>query len=614
MIGAMATQPPIDDASKPRTVASSPTTNPSLTHQPWLLALVLAIVTFVVYFPALHGGFVFDDVLIIRSPLVHASDGLYRFWFTKEASDYYPLSWSLWWAEWQAWGMDATGYHVVNVLLHAVNAILIWTVLRRLKIPGAWLAALVFAIHPVNAATVAWISEQKNTLSMLFYALAILLYLRFDEKSDWRWYAASLMAFLLALFSKTAVVMLPVVLLGCVWWQRGRMRSKDLLRTVPFFIPSLVSGLVTIWFQHEHYLIAHPVRNVGFPFRLAAAGWVPWFYLYKALLPLNLSVIYPQWHINVSQWTAWLPGAFLVGCFILFWVKRNTWGRSCLFGLGYFVVMLFPVLGFFDQGFYQYSLVSDHWQYYSIIGVIALVVAAAVIGWRTNPPGRALSEVTGVAIALLLGAATWTRAGVYATSETLWRDTLAKNPNAWMAHNNLGLALQGVGNIPEAIEHYEQAVRLNPGFAEAHNNFGSALQQAGNLEAAREQYEQAVRLAPDYAHAHNNLGVVLFQLQHLPEAKAQYEEALRLEPDYAKAHVNLGLVLAALGNVAEAMQHWEQALRINPNSADAHYYRGLAFGRTGRTQEAIEEYNQALRLNPNFAEARNALARLQSGQ
>ena len=253
----------------------SPTTKAPSTRRFWLLAFALAVVTFVVYFPALGGGFVFDDdSLIIQNQLIHASDGLHRFWFTTQAPDYYPLTWSLWWVEWHLWGDNASAYHVVNVLLHAVNVILVWRILRRLKIPGAWLAALVFAVHPVNVATVAWISEQKNTLSMLFYAIAILLYLKFDEEGNGRSYLFSLAAFLLALLSKSAVVMLPVVLLGCVWWQRRRIQWKDVLRTLPFFALSLGSGLTTIWFQHNRALGGHAVRTGGFLSHLAAAcGW-----------------------------------------------------------------------------------------------------------------------------------------------------------------------------------------------------------------------------------------------------------------------------------------------------------------------------------------------------
>ncbi len=576
---------------------------------------VIILLTLLAYIPALRGGFVFDDdTLIVHNPLVHASDGLYRFWFTTQAPDYYPLIWSLWWAEWRLWGDNATGYHVVNVLLHAVNATLMWTILRRLEIPGAWLAALIFAVHPVNVATVAWISEQKNTLSMFFYAVAILSYLRFDETNDRRWYGVSWATFLLALFSKTAVVMLPFVLLGCVWWQRGRVRPKDLLRSAPFFLLSLASGLVTIWFQQERVLKVHPLQAAGFPFRLAMAGWAPWFYLYKALLPFNLSAIYPRWNIDISRWVSYLPGTFLVGGLALFWWKRRTWGRPWFFGLGYFVVMLFPVLGFFDQSFYRYSLVSDHWQYYSIVGVIALAVAVIAAIGRIYQPERIVREVALLVVLLALGMATWTRAGVYATSETLWRDTLVRNPNAWMAHNNLGLALVQAGRTPEAIEHLEQALRLKPDYVDAHYNLGLALAQAGRTPGAIEHFEQALRLKPDYVDAHSNLGIVLAQAGRTPEAIEHFEQALRIKPDYAELHCNLGLALVQAGRTPEAIGHFEQALRLKPDYADAHYNLGIILAQAGRTAEAIEHLEQALRIEPDLADARSVLTQLQSRQ
>ena len=300
-------------------------------------AALIILLTVLAYLPALRAGFVFDDYpLILDNRMVKAHDGLHRFWFTTQAPDYYPLTWSLWWAEWRLWGPHPFGYHAVNVLLHAANALLIWMVLRRLKIPGSVAGGLVFALHPVNVATVAWISEQKNTLSMLFYLIAILLYLRFDDEArwprserGWRWYGLSLAAFLLALFSKTAVVMLPVVLLGCLWWRRNRIRWKDLLYTLPFFALSLIFGLVTIWFQHNRALEGHVVQTVGFASRLATAGWVPWFYVYKTLLPFDLTVVYPKWQIDASHWLSYVPGVILIALLALFWWKRKTWwGRS----------------------------------------------------------------------------------------------------------------------------------------------------------------------------------------------------------------------------------------------------------------------------------------------
>jgi len=579
-------------------------------------ATLIILLTVVAYVPAMRGGFIWDDGLLIsENRTVRASDGLYRFWFTTEAPDYYPLAWSLWWLEWRLWGDSTTGYHVVNVLLHAVNAVLVWIILRHLKIPGAWLAGLLFAVHPVNVATVAWISEQKNTLSMLFYAVAILLYLRFDEDGRWRWYGLSLAAFLLALLSKSAVVMLPVVLLGCVWWTRGKVRWKDFLRCGPFFGLSLVLGLVTIWFQYHQALGGYTIRAASFPSRLAAAGWVPWFYLYKALLPLNLTVIYPKWQIDASRWVSYLPGIILVGCLIVFWWRRKTWGRPLLFGLGYFVVMLFPVLGFFDQGFYQFSLVADHWQYCSIVGAIALSVAAGeMIFRRMGEQRRCLGTVAGMAVLMVLAVATWRRGHVYADEETLWRDNVAKNPNAWLAHHNLGIALGQAGRIQEAIWHWEQALRIKPDYARTHYNLGIALGQVGKLADAIAHYEQALRIKPDYAEAHNSLGAALWQAGRIQEAIGHYEQALRIKPDYAEAHNNLGTVLAGQGRVSEAIAEYAAALRIKPDYADAHYNLGVALASQGRISEAIAEYAAALRIKPDHAEAHHDLGIVLAGQ
>jgi len=541
-------------------------------------AVLIVVLTMVVYIPAMRGGFIWDDALFITdNPMMKAHDGLHRFWLTTEAPDYYPLTWSLWWLEWRAWGSNATGYHVVNILLHAANAVLVWMILRRLKISGAWLAALAFAIHPVNVATVAWISEQKNTLSMMFSAVAVLLYLKFDESDRWPWYGLSLMAFLLALLSKSAAVMLPVVLLGCVWWMRHRIRWKDLLRCAPFFLLSLVLGLATVWFQY-HQVLEEAITNRRVAVRLAAAGWAPWFYFGKTLVPLNLMLIYPKWHIDASRWICYVPGVLWIACFVVFWWKRESWGRPLLFGFGCFVAMLFPVLGFFDQGFYEYSAVADHWQYYSIIGIIALVVAAGEGICRRLGERRRWAEVlVGAAVFLTLGAATWKRTCVYATNETFWWDNVTRNPGASVAHFNLGEALAQKGEIKEAIDCYERALKLDP----------------------------------DYAQAHNNLGNSLFEVGRVEEAIAHLKEAVRLKPDSATMHSNLGGVLVQTGRTDEGIKQLEEAVRLKPDFADAQYNWGVALEQAGRNQEAIGHFQEALQIEPDYVEARNELARLQ---
>jgi tetratricopeptide (TPR) repeat protein len=639
-----------DDALHQPPASSAPTPYVWFDYRPWFLALVLVLVTFAAYQPVWRAGVIWDDEeLVTDNRMVQAPDGLRRMWLTTDVLGYWPLTSSAWWLEWRLWGNHPTGYHAVNVLLHAINAVLVWAILWRLKVPGSWLAGCVFALHPVNVASVAWISEQKNMLSMLFYLIAILLYLRFDEEGGWRWYGFSLGAFLLALLSKTAVVMLPVVLLGCIWWMRGRVRREDFLRSLPFFVLSLVMGLVTISFQYPRAVGGHAPQTEGFFTRLAVAGSTPWFYLYKTLLPINLTVIYPKWDIDASPWTAFAPGIILLGCLTWFWRRRKSWARPLLFGLGYFVVTLFPVSGFFHQSFHLYSFVADHWLYHSIAGVIALVVAAGVeICRRLGHRGRSVGVVVGVGVMIALGAATWDRACVYAADQTLWRDTLTKNPKAWVAHDNLGIDLEHAGKIEEAIAHYEQALRIEPDYAEAHYHLGNALAQTGKIEEAiahfeqalriepddaeahynlgnvflREgkvsdaigHYEQALRSNPDYAEAHYNCGVALELVDRMRDAITHYEYALQIKPDYAEAHNNLGIALKKAGMIQEAMAHYEQALRIKPDYAEAHYNLGNALAQVDRLPEAILQYEQALQIKPDFTQAQNALARLQARQ
>ncbi len=313
-----------------------------------LLAVALVALTLLAYLPAMRGGFIWnDDTFLTGNPLIKSWDGLRRFWFTADPPDYFPLTSTSLWLEWRLWGMNPAGYHVVNVLLHALSAMLLWRVLKRLKAPGAWLAGLIFAVHPVNVESVAWITERKNTLAMALFMASLLAYLKFDEDDAPRAYALALGLFLLALLAKTSVIMLPAVLLLCAWWRRGRIRRRDILRAIPFAALSGALALVTAWYQYHRAIAAEVVRTDGFLARTAGAGWAAWFYLYKALLPAKLCFVYPRWALAVS-FLSFLPDLLLLALLVLLWRNRRGWGRPLLFGLGYFLVSLAPVAGFLN--------------------------------------------------------------------------------------------------------------------------------------------------------------------------------------------------------------------------------------------------------------------------
>ena len=555
------------------------------------------LATVIVYLPALHGGFIFDDdIFLEKSPLILRADGLYRFWFTAAAPDYFPLTSTTLWLEWRLWGGHPFGFHLVNVLLHAASAVILWRVLARLGLRGAaWVAAALFAIHPVNVESVAWITERKNTLAMFLYAWTLLWYLKFEDTGRRRWYGLALAAFALALLSKAAVAPLPLVLLGIAWWRRGRIEWTDFRRTIPFLAIALALSLTTIWFQYHKAIGDVVVREDGLGSRLAVAGCAVWFYLSKALLPLNLAFIYPRWQIPMSGVPAFLPGLLVLVALGLGWQLRHRWGREVLFGLSYYVLLLLPVLGPLKIYFMLYSFVADHWQYFSIISICALVAAGLdTILERLRQP--LLRSVVVVALLGSLGVLTWRQAGIYRDAETLWTDTLLKNPACWVAHYNLGVIYDARGDESQAMQQYEQALRLKPDYPMAHINLGIDLVDQGKLDEAIQHYHLALQFKPGYADTHVNLGLALTRQGKLTEAVQQFEEAIRLKPDIAPIHVNLAIALFKQGKLPEAIQSSARALELDPNYAEAHMMLGMALAGQGRTGEAVQHFQQGLTL------------------
>jgi tetratricopeptide (TPR) repeat protein len=578
--------------------------------------------TILAYLPALRGAFIWNDSDYVTATALRSLSGLARIWTEVGATQqYYPLLHSAFWVQHLLWGDHPMGYHIVNVLLHAASAVLFALVLRQLFsgfLPPAydgaeWLAALLFALHPVNVESVAWISEEKNTTSLAFYLAAALFYLRFDETRRSGTYATALALFAVSLSFKTVTATLPAAILVVIWWKRGRIDwRRDVAPLVPWFALGAAAGLFSSWVERKFVGAQGAGFEISAAGRILVAGRAIWSYVGTLVWPFGLNFIYPRWKVDPSVGWQWLfPVGVVVAVAALWALRRRT--RAPLAAFLFFAGSLFPALGFVNLYGARYSWVWDHWQYLPDLGLIALGAAGLTAGWRLvapNLPG--LGVGLAAALAVLLGSLTWAHCGMFHDDGTLYRMTIERNPGSWFAHNNLGNLLSHMpGRASDAIAEYEETLRIDPDFAEAHSNLGIVLASLpGRLDDAIAQYEQALRIKPDLAEAHANLGIALARLPgRLDEAIAQFEEALRIVPQDAEAHLGLGNALARVpGRLDDAVAQFEEALSINPDLAEAHTSLGNAFSEMpGRSGDAIEQFEEALRANPNSVEAHNNL-------
>ncbi len=570
---------------------------------------MLLVAVFLVYQPAWHGTFVWDDDAHITHPALRSWEGLGRIWWDPHATQqYYPLSESLFWVEYKLWGDLPLGYHLVNIFVHALSAFLLLKILRRLEIPGAWLAAGIFALHPVQVESVAWVTELKNVLSGMFYLGAALAYLEFDQTRKTKTHVIALVLFILGLMSKTVIAPLPAALLVVFWWKRGKLSWKqDVLPLIPFFIVGIFSGFFTSWLERRFLGAEGSNFNFTIIERVLMAGRATCFYLGKLFWPTDLIFINPRWQVSETVgWQYLFPVAILLLVLSLGMVCRH-W-RGPLAGFLFFVGTLFPALGFFNVYFFRYSLVTDHFQYLACLGIIVPFAAGLVLLSDFAIPKKPwLQSGLGIGLLLVLGTLSWQRAWAFTSEETLWNDTLAKNPDCWMARNNLGNLLLKKGHLDEARSQYLTVLEINPNDAKAHDNLGNLLSQKGQVEAAKAEFEKALEIEPNFADAHNNLGVILFQNGQLDEAMAHYKRAMELRPDYAEAHNNVGNFLVRKGQIDEAMAEYQKALEIDPTLIDAHNNLGNILGQKNEMDEAIVQYQDVLKINPNHAEAHNNL-------
>ncbi len=571
----------------------------------WLFLIFLAGATLIAYLPVCHAGFLWDDgALLLNNDVVKQPDGWWRVWCTKGA-DYVPVTSTSFWLEWRLLGTHPLGYHLDNVILHGLNAALLWRVLRRLGVPGARLAALLFALHPVNVASVAWIAERKNTLALAFYACSLLWYLRFEDAGQRRWYWLAVGAFVLAIFSKAAAVPLPVVLLGMAWWRRGRIEWRDVTRSLLLFAMAAGASALAIWVQREGS--SATARTADFWSRIQEAGCAVWFYLGKALLPLNLIPVYPMWHFDEANMAFYLPGLSVLAVMAAGWRYQKQWGRVILGGFGYFVLLLMPVLGFVNISLMRYTLVADQWQYFAIIGPIAVVAGGVAWALRHIAKGIAFAPAVCCALVVTLGVLTWKQSSLYANPTTLWQATLQANPDSFLAHSSLGSLLFKSGKAAEAEAEYETALKIEPNFDDAHYDLGNIYLQTGRPAKAIAEYRRVVEIRPDFVLAFNNMAWVLAtsreaSVRNGAEAIEYAKRANQLSRGSSPSIMaTLGAAYAERGKFAEAIATVQEALRIATRQHDE-----VGIKQLGR-QLALYQKGTPYRDPPTTGEARNVL-------
>jgi protein O-mannosyl-transferase len=596
----------------------------------WILSrarsipVAVAIVTFVAFIPALSADFVAwdDDRNFLGNPSYRGLGPaqLHWMWNTFHMGHYVPLTWMTLGLDYAIWGMNPTGYHLTNLLLHVANAVLLYFVARRLFVAGgltseaegrasidlaAVVAVLFFSIHPLRVESVAWVTERRDVLSELFFLLAILAYLRAVEREPraTTWYWSSVALFLCALLSKATSITLPLVLAILNVYPLRRMRDgwrsttsrRVYLELLPYLVLSAIAVPITL------AALTQPAQ-LGFAAKLAVSLYSLAFYLWKTIAPMNLAALYPMpQHVNPANILYIVSGAVAVALCAIAWMVRRRWPAVTAAWFAFLVIIL-PMLGAVQNG---PQIAADRYTYHASP---ALALLAGVAATRGRASRRRRFGII-ASVLLTLGALTWTQARVWRSSETLWAHDVRLEPESSIAQLSLANQLMNRGAFDAAAAHYAEAVRLDPSYAEGHNNFGVALARSGQTIQAIEQYRLAVALDPMNDEAHTNWGIALAQLGLVDQSLQQYQQAIAINPSSVAAETNWGNALVKLGRSSEAIDHYRVAVEIHPNDAGAHLNWGVALAQLHRYGEAAEHFRTVLRIDPSNADAQAYLDR-----
>ncbi len=625
--------------SKPqkRSVASTPAREPAgaaserrpgVGARNWLLGGTLVLLVVLVYLPTLGNGFIWDDDQYVEENVALQSiEGLYDIWFRiGTVPQYYPLVHTTFWVENHLWGLQPAGFHAVNMLLHAISVLLVWRLLTRLQLPGAWLAAAIFAVHPVEVESVSWVTERKNVLSCVLALGAILTWFRFEAAQAgqassagntprpvrvWPYYAWALVLFLGAMLSKTVTVTVPAVILVLLWWKQGGITWQTVVRLIPFVVFGLALASITVWMERNTVGAHGPEWDFSWAERCLIAGRALWFYASKLVWPDPLIFFYPRWTIDASAWWQYLYPVGALAVMVVLWLLRGRIGRGPLAAVLIFAGVLTPALGFFNVYPFLFSFVADHFQYHASIALIAAAAAGlTVLGRRWRLHGW-----IPVAVALLvlapLGLLARAKTHAYYNVETLYEDTLRLNPAAWAAHVNLAYQKQHEGDFETAVRHYRAALELKPDYAPIHVRLGTALYLRGETAAGQAELQQGLAgtlPASDRTASHAHLAALLNTEGRYSEAIAEANKALAINPRFAPALLQLGMALAGRGDSVAGLEKVRDAVAMAPHSAAAQHRLGEMLVAAGQPIEGLLPLWTAVFLRPYNAQYRESLA------
>lgn len=572
-----------------------------------------------------------DGDYVTANPHVQAGlswEGVKWAFTTGHASNWHPLTWLSHQLDVSLFGLKAGGHHLMSLLIHCANAVLVFLVLRMLTgayWPSLFVAAL-FALHPLRVESVAWVSERKDVLSAFFGLWVLICYARYvrasmaqDSKSR-MWYGLALAAFVIGLLCKPMLVTLPLLLLLLDYWPLGRASATAVglsrvgnqpspctitlwrrlwIEKLPLLFCCLISSAITFLVQRKGGAVS-PVEGLSISARIANAFVSYVRYLKKIFWPDDLSVLYP----HPGHWPAWQVWA-AVALILIISAAAFTLRRRMPFifvGWFWFAGMLVPVIGLVQVGIQS---MADRYTYLPSVGLLVALVWMPVHAVRSHARLRLLMAAAGCLIVAACVFATYFQVRIWRNSETLFGHAVQVTKNNYLAYNNLGFYFSKQGRRTEAMENFRASIRINPNYADAQNNLGHALAGERKFIEAMEHYRAGLRSSPENVEIHNNLGNALAELGDVDGAMAEYAVVLQRKPDHADAHNNLGIALAMKGRLPEAIEHFQQALKLKPGSA--HGNLGNAFAAQRKWDAALKHYREALTYSPNDAQTHNNL-------